>query len=239
MRFDPVKYVEDAVRYQVTGIGGAPPVFVALLQVPGIEDADLSSVRGDLQRRRTAAGPAHRAAEAAAARRGDRRGLRADRGHHAGHRQPVVPVGHPQARHGRRADLRHRDQHPPARRRRPAARRRARRGLHPRPAGDARLRPPARRDRRVDRRRRLVPLRRRRDPRRGRLPLDRRPHQGHAALQGLQRVPARAGGASCSACPGSPAPRWSAAPTSRPGSCRSPTSSARPTTPAPRSPSSR
>src|SRR5215212_4390221 len=46
MRFDPVKYVEDAVRYQVTAIGGAPPVFVALLQVPGIEDADLSHVRG-------------------------------------------------------------------------------------------------------------------------------------------------------------------------------------------------
>ncbi|MGZ6811871.1 MAG: class I adenylate-forming enzyme family protein [Blastococcus sp.] len=46
MRFDPVKYVEDAVRHKVTSIGGAPPVFVALLQVPGIEDADLSSVRG-------------------------------------------------------------------------------------------------------------------------------------------------------------------------------------------------
>jgi long-chain acyl-CoA synthetase len=46
MRFDPVKYVEDAVRYEVTAIGGAPPVFVALLQVPGIEQADLSHVRG-------------------------------------------------------------------------------------------------------------------------------------------------------------------------------------------------
>jgi long-chain acyl-CoA synthetase len=34
------------VEYRVTSIGGAPPVFVALLQVPGIEDADLSSVRG-------------------------------------------------------------------------------------------------------------------------------------------------------------------------------------------------
>jgi long-chain acyl-CoA synthetase len=45
-RFDPARYIEDAVRYRVTGIGGAPPVFVALLQVPGIEDADLSSVRG-------------------------------------------------------------------------------------------------------------------------------------------------------------------------------------------------
>jgi long-chain acyl-CoA synthetase len=45
-RFDPAKYLEDAVRYGVTSIGGAPPIFVALLQVPGIEDADLSSVRG-------------------------------------------------------------------------------------------------------------------------------------------------------------------------------------------------
>src|SRR4051812_2029828 len=45
-RFDPAKYLSDAVRYRVTSIGGAPPIFVALLQVPGIEDADLSSVRG-------------------------------------------------------------------------------------------------------------------------------------------------------------------------------------------------
>ncbi|SFF53724.1 class I adenylate-forming enzyme family protein [Blastococcus tunisiensis] len=46
MRFDPVKYVEDAVRYDVTAIGGAPPVFVALLQVPGFADHDWSRVRG-------------------------------------------------------------------------------------------------------------------------------------------------------------------------------------------------
>lgn len=46
MRFDPGKYVEDAVKHRVTSIGGAPPVFVALLQVPGIEDAELSHVRG-------------------------------------------------------------------------------------------------------------------------------------------------------------------------------------------------
>ncbi|NYJ06654.1 class I adenylate-forming enzyme family protein [Petropleomorpha daqingensis] len=45
-RFDPAKYLADAVRYRVSSIGGAPPIFVALLQVPGIEDADLSSVRG-------------------------------------------------------------------------------------------------------------------------------------------------------------------------------------------------
>lgn len=46
MRFDPVRYVEDAIRYDVTAIGGAPPVFVALLQVPGFAEADWSRVRG-------------------------------------------------------------------------------------------------------------------------------------------------------------------------------------------------
>ena len=45
-RFDPAHYLADALRYRVTSIGGAPPVFVALLQVPDIADADLSSVRG-------------------------------------------------------------------------------------------------------------------------------------------------------------------------------------------------
>ena len=45
-RFDPVAYVADAVAHRVTGIGGAPPVFAALLQVPGIADVDLTSVRG-------------------------------------------------------------------------------------------------------------------------------------------------------------------------------------------------
>ncbi|KQS61038.1 acyl-CoA synthetase [Geodermatophilus sp. Leaf369] len=45
-RFDPVAYVADAVAHRVTSIGGAPPVFAALLQVPGIAEADLSSVRG-------------------------------------------------------------------------------------------------------------------------------------------------------------------------------------------------
>ena len=46
MRFDPVADVADAVRHRVTAIGGAPPVFVALLQVPGFADADWSHVRG-------------------------------------------------------------------------------------------------------------------------------------------------------------------------------------------------
>jgi long-chain acyl-CoA synthetase len=46
MRFDPATYVADMVKYDVTAIGGAPPVFVALLQVPAIMDADLSRIRG-------------------------------------------------------------------------------------------------------------------------------------------------------------------------------------------------
>ena len=45
-RFEPASYLADAVRYRVTTIGGAPPVFRALLSVPGIADADLSSVHG-------------------------------------------------------------------------------------------------------------------------------------------------------------------------------------------------
>jgi long-chain acyl-CoA synthetase len=46
MRFDPTAYVQDMVAHSVTAIGGAPPVFVALLQVPAIADADLSHIRG-------------------------------------------------------------------------------------------------------------------------------------------------------------------------------------------------
>ena len=45
-RFDPGAYLTDAARYRVTGIGGAPPIFVALLRHPLIDEVDLSSVRG-------------------------------------------------------------------------------------------------------------------------------------------------------------------------------------------------
>lgn len=45
-RFDPVKYVEDMARYDVTSIGGAPPIFVALLQVPAFVEGDWAGVRG-------------------------------------------------------------------------------------------------------------------------------------------------------------------------------------------------
>ncbi|MDQ1704705.1 MAG: long-chain acyl-CoA synthetase, partial [Frankiaceae bacterium] len=46
LRFDPGRYLEDAERFQVTGMGGAPPIYVALLQHPDIDKRDLSSVRG-------------------------------------------------------------------------------------------------------------------------------------------------------------------------------------------------
>ncbi len=45
-RFDPAKYVEDMARYDVTSIGGAPPIFVALLQVPAFVEGDWGGVRG-------------------------------------------------------------------------------------------------------------------------------------------------------------------------------------------------
>ena len=45
MRFDPGRYLEDAEKYQVTSMGGAPPIYVALLQHPDIDKRDLSSVR--------------------------------------------------------------------------------------------------------------------------------------------------------------------------------------------------
>ena len=44
MRFDPGRYLEDAEKYQVTSMGGAPPIYVALLQHPDIDKRDLSSV---------------------------------------------------------------------------------------------------------------------------------------------------------------------------------------------------
>ncbi|SEP54143.1 class I adenylate-forming enzyme family protein [Amycolatopsis saalfeldensis] len=45
-RFDPVAYVADAERLQVTSLGGAPALFAALLATPSFHTADLSSVRG-------------------------------------------------------------------------------------------------------------------------------------------------------------------------------------------------
>ena len=45
-RFDPGHYLADAAKFKVTGIGGAPPIFVALLRHDDIDKVDLSSVRG-------------------------------------------------------------------------------------------------------------------------------------------------------------------------------------------------
>ena len=193
MRFDPVAYVEDAVATRSPPSAAPRRCSWRSCRCPASPTTTGRTCAGS-----PAAPPRCRCRSSSelqqAAQRRHRGGLRADRGDHAGHRQPELPLGHAEGGHGRRPGVRHRDHDPAARRRRPAARRRAGRGLHPGPAGDARLRPPARGHRGVDRRRRLVPHRRRRRARRGRLPVDRRPDQGHAALQGLQRLPARAGG---------------------------------------------
>ena len=213
MRFDPVKYVEDAVtlrghrhRRGAAGLRGAAAGARASPTPTGPACAASPAAPRPLPV------AADREAEGAAAQRGHRRGLRAHRGDHAGHRQPVVPVRHPQARHRRRAGVRHRDHHPAARRRRPAARRRARRGLHPRPAGDARLRPPARR-----------PPPSRSTPTAGSTPATSASSTRTATCRSstaprtccstrattCSRASSRR---SCSACPGWPAPRWSGRP---------------------------
>jgi len=44
MRFDPGRYLADAEKHRVTSMGGAPPIYVALLQHPDIDKRDLSSV---------------------------------------------------------------------------------------------------------------------------------------------------------------------------------------------------
>jgi long-chain acyl-CoA synthetase len=44
LRFDPGRYLEDAEKYRVTSMGGAPPIYVALLQHPDIDKRDLTSV---------------------------------------------------------------------------------------------------------------------------------------------------------------------------------------------------
>lgn len=44
-RFDPELYLQDAEKYKVTNIGGAPPIFVALVRHPDFMKRDLSSVK--------------------------------------------------------------------------------------------------------------------------------------------------------------------------------------------------
>ena len=44
-RFDPGAYLTDAERFRVTTMGGAPPLFAALLRHPDFDTRDLSSVR--------------------------------------------------------------------------------------------------------------------------------------------------------------------------------------------------
>jgi long-chain acyl-CoA synthetase len=44
-RFEPVRYLAEAERWQVTHLAGSPALFHALLAAPGVHKADLSSVR--------------------------------------------------------------------------------------------------------------------------------------------------------------------------------------------------
>jgi long-chain acyl-CoA synthetase len=44
-RFDPAAYLADAERFRVTSMGGAPPLFGALLRHPDLATRELSSVR--------------------------------------------------------------------------------------------------------------------------------------------------------------------------------------------------
>jgi long-chain acyl-CoA synthetase len=44
-RFDPGAYLADAERFRVTGFGGAPPLYAALVRHPDFATRDLSSVR--------------------------------------------------------------------------------------------------------------------------------------------------------------------------------------------------
>ncbi len=46
LRFDPGRYLADAEKYRATSMGGAPPIYVALLQHPDMPKRDLSTVRG-------------------------------------------------------------------------------------------------------------------------------------------------------------------------------------------------
>jgi long-chain acyl-CoA synthetase len=45
-RFEPGRYLADAERFRVSGMGGAPPLFAALVAHPDFATRDLSSVRG-------------------------------------------------------------------------------------------------------------------------------------------------------------------------------------------------
>src|SRR5437763_732999 len=44
LRFDPGRYLEDGEKYRITSMGGAPPIYVALLQHPDIDKRDLTTV---------------------------------------------------------------------------------------------------------------------------------------------------------------------------------------------------
>ena len=126
-------------------------------------------------------------------RRPDPRGLRAHRDQRGDHRQPEPGD---QGRHRRQGHPRHHDRHRRGRRDPRQGRRRVPRLLEQR-GGDGR-----------GDRRRLVPHRRPRQPRRGRLPLDHRPQEGAHRHRGRQeRRPRGARGPRARPPPRQPGPR--------------------------------
>ena len=196
-RFDPATYLADAERHRATTLTGAPAMYHALLAHPDTATRDLSSVRTVT----SGASPmAVAQAERIAALMPDAvvvegyglteatMGLCISPSERSAHRR-VGTVGAPGREHRARPAARGER----AARGRAGGARRAGRDLGARSAGHALLPRPSRRDRREPRRR-LAADRRHRGPRRGRLPRGGRPGEGHAALQGLQRVPARARG---------------------------------------------
>ena len=203
-RFDPARFLADVETHRATTISGAPPLFHALLAHPEAAQRDLTSVR-------TVTSGAAPMPLALARRIAERMpeavivegygmteatmGLTIGATARSAHRR-VGTVGVPVP------DTEIRIGSPDA----PGRGGRGRRGVGARSAGDGRLPRPAG-GHRGDAGRRVAADRRHRRARRGRPARDRRPGQGHAALQGLQRVPARARGAAARPAPRSRRPR--------------------------------
>ena len=188
--FDPAACVEDIARYGVTTHvrrAGHVPVHEP---GPGLRPGRPDHRAHPRVRRRPGARAAHQAVQRPG--RPDQPGLRPDRDVPHG-QLPLPRVVPGQAGVGRAGAPVRRD--PRRRRGQPADHRTPdqRRGLLPGPERDEGLLAPARGHGGGHRRRGLVPHRRRRLRRRGRVPLHRRPGQGHGHHRRRERLPGRGG----------------------------------------------
>ncbi len=214
-RFDPDTAMQIIEREKVTAIGGVPTVMWRILESPNLEKFDLSSVKRasyggapaapelverieqafpNLRKTLSTAYGLTETASVATAHGGD------DYFAHPGSVGRAAPT----------VELRVVDEHG----QRPAGRG-AGRGVDQGPDGHgARLLAPARRERgRVHRR--MVPHRRHRLPRPGRLPVPRRPREGHDHPRRRERVLASRWSRCCSTTPTSSTRPWSACRTGR------------------------